>query len=118
MVGEEGESCPEIDAPPNVSAWTDEMLRGWAPPACTRWTAPTPAVVVALAGSFRHADGADAVLGRFGAVSRLRGIRYWSVSDKDWRTLITDAFAVNELPASTTPVECAESDQSRDHQEK
>lgn len=52
-------------------------------------------MVVVLAGTFSHPDGADGLLARFGAVSKLRGIRYWSASDKAWRTLITDAFALD-----------------------
>jgi hypothetical protein len=81
---------------PNVQVWSDGGLgAGWAPPGCTGWMARGFRVLVALAASFRHDGGADDLLTHFGAVSALRGIRYWSTSDKDWRVLITDAAALD-----------------------
>jgi hypothetical protein len=38
-------------------------------------------LLIALAGSSRHDGDAEALLGRFGAVSALTQIRYRSVSD-------------------------------------
>ena len=35
------------------------------------------------------------LLARFGAIPELRGVQYWSVSDKRWRVLITEAAALN-----------------------
>jgi len=64
------------------------------PPACTGWTAPGAKVLVGLAASFRDEGGVDELAARLGAVSRLREIRYWSVTDKAWRPLVTDAAAV------------------------
>ena len=49
---------------------------------------------MALAGKFRFEGSADDLLTRMGAVSALRGIRYWSVSDNEWRTLIEHASAL------------------------
>ena len=49
---------------------------------------------MALAGKFRFEGSADDLLTRMGAVSALRGIRYWSVSDNGWRTLIEHASAL------------------------
>jgi hypothetical protein len=50
---------------------------------------------VALAGSFRHEGGAADLLKVFGRISSLRGIRYWSVGDGGWRTLVTGAAALD-----------------------
>jgi len=50
---------------------------------------------VALAGSFRHEGGAVDLLAAFGRISSLRGIRYWSVGDRSWRTLVTGAAALD-----------------------
>jgi hypothetical protein len=47
-----------------------------------------------LAGSFRDRAAADVVLRRFGAISTLQGVRYWSVKDRGWQTLIKGAAAV------------------------
>jgi hypothetical protein len=38
-------------------------------------------------------------LSRFGAVSAMRGIRYWSATDKSWRVLVTEAAALDKPDA-------------------
>ena len=71
----------EPGAPPNIRVWRgDDLVSGWIPPACTGW-APADGLLVALAGQFRFEGGAEGLLTRFGAISTLQGIRYWSVSD-------------------------------------
>ena len=84
--------------PPAVQSWTT-LSEGdaWAPPACTGWKEPNFRVIVALAGSFRFDGAADDLLSRFGAVSGLRDIRYWSVTRQSWETLVTDAAALKGL---------------------
>jgi hypothetical protein len=52
-------------------------------------------VLVALAARFSYGGGSDALLARFGAISSLKGLRYWSVTEGGWRTLITDASALD-----------------------
>lgn len=47
-----------------------------------------------LTGSFRDQAAADSVLRRFGVISALQGVRYWSVKDGGWQTLIKEAAAV------------------------
>lgn len=85
------------DAAPAVAAWTKPS---WTAPDCLGWPQQRFRLVVALAASFRHAGSADALLARFGAISSLRGLRYWSVTDKAWRELITDAAALSGPDAS------------------
>ncbi len=51
-------------------------------------------LLVALAGTLSYSGSAEQLLNRFGAVSSLPGIRYWSVSDRDWRVLVTEAAAI------------------------
>jgi hypothetical protein len=67
----------------------------WVPPACTGWRPEGSEVGAALAGSFRFGGSTADLAARFGAVSTLRGIRYWSVSDRSWKTLIESAAAVD-----------------------
>jgi hypothetical protein len=90
---------PEYAEPgvrPIVQVWGDEELSGaWDPPACTGWTARDDTLLVALAGSFQHDSDVEDLLSRFGAVSALTEIRYWSVTDKAWRPLVTDATALS-----------------------
>ena len=82
-------------AAPSVSLLAKEEAASWTPPACLRWPTTPSKLIVAVAGSFRHDGDADALLARFGAISTLRGLPYWSVTDNTWRVLITDAAALS-----------------------
>ena len=64
-----------------------ETVTNWVPPACPGWDGPAPRVLVAVAGRLRESGGVAALLARFGSVSHLRSVRYWSVTDRSWRTL-------------------------------
>src|SRR5512146_804166 len=81
-------------APANAQVWTSAELGSWTPPACTGFTAQGDGVLVAFAGSFPLKGNAEALLQRFGAVSALKGLKYWSVTEGGWRTLITSASAL------------------------
>lgn len=84
-------------APPNVGIWRKQGAAvDWAFPACSGYRPRSFRLLVALAGSFRHEGSAGELLGRFGRISELRRIRYWSVSDGEWRTLVDDASALAE----------------------
>ncbi|MGH6825451.1 MAG: DUF6675 family protein [Methyloceanibacter sp.] len=87
-------------APPNSHVWKSAELGGWTPPACAGFTAKGDGVLVAVAGSFPFTGSADALLARFGAVSALKGLKYWSVTEGGWRTLITKASALEGPDAS------------------
>lgn len=86
-----------LGAPPATASWqaADLDMLGWTPAACTGWSAASRSKsVVAVAGRFRFAGDADALLARAGAISTLRSVRYWSTSDKAWRPLVVDAHAL------------------------
>jgi hypothetical protein len=86
---------PGIDNPPNVRLWHSEDLKAdWRPPACTGWSDLAFDQVVGLAGRFRSPDDARGILARFGRISQLTRIRYWSVSHGACRDLIDEAFAL------------------------
>jgi len=81
-------------APPNIRVWDRrDQAAPWVPPSCTGWTAKGAGVLVAVAGSF-SGGGSEDLLKRFGAISALEGVRYWSVTEGGWRTLITHATAL------------------------
>lgn len=87
---------PDPGAPPVVEVWNDEAHAGtWDPPGCTGWTArDEETVIVALAGSFHHRGDVEDLLIRFGDISTLTDVRYWSVSEKAWRPLVIEATAL------------------------
>jgi hypothetical protein len=77
---------------PNVQTWSDAQ---WSMPACLPWPHARARLVVAVAGSLLHNGDSASLVARFGAISTMRGIRYWSVTESAWRILITDAFALD-----------------------
>ena len=89
-------SYTPVGTPPAVSVWAKGDAALWTPPACVGWPSSQRfKLIVALAGSFRPDGGADDLLTRFGAISTMLGLRYWSVTDKGWRVLITAAAALD-----------------------
>jgi hypothetical protein len=87
---------PAYPAAIGASKVQSQTVTGWTPPICLAWDGPAPTLLVAITGRLHEPGGADALLARFGAVSRIRGVRYWSVTDQAWQTLIHDAFAVTD----------------------
>lgn len=51
-------------------------------------------MIVSVAGSFENAGGARGILTRFGEVSKLLLVRYWSTTDQQWRPLVLAATAL------------------------
>jgi len=81
-----------IDGPPAVSIWHDVALgEGWG---CLDAFRGRMALVVTLAGRFRAPGTLEDMAQRVGAISRTEGLRYWSVTDGAWRTLLSEAFAL------------------------
>lgn len=75
--------------------WTQSDLgANWRPPACTGWTGTDFRLIVALAGRIPRETSADQLLARFGSVSGLAGLRYWSATERRWRELVTSATAL------------------------
>ncbi|HWT97833.1 MAG TPA: DUF6675 family protein [Terriglobales bacterium] len=93
-----GEPYPpfaEDVARPNVQVWTrSDLPSEWSVPACAGVNATAPYLMVALAGVFHDDTPMNSLAGRFGTISATKGIKYWSVTDKAWRVLITDATAL------------------------
>jgi|SRR5579864_3238061 len=86
---------PSVDDPAVVKSWNrSEFGRDWRPPACTGWTAEGFTTLVTTVARFRDRSGAQGLLGHIGAVSELAGMRYWSTTHKQWRTLIVEASAL------------------------
>jgi hypothetical protein len=91
-----GPPLPAYQAATGAPTVQSQTVTGWAPAPCLGWDGPAPTLLVAITGRLREPDGAGAVLARFGAVSRFKGVRYWSVTDQAWQTLIHEAFAVTD----------------------
>jgi hypothetical protein len=84
-----------LGSPPSVATWHSQQFpRDWQFPRCTGWDAGRFESFAAVSGTFNDPD-VDAIAGRIGAISSYRGMRYWSVTDRRFEVLITDAFAVD-----------------------
>jgi hypothetical protein len=88
---------PELNSPPIVKFWNEsDVSRDWRPPACTGWAGAGYSTLVTTNARFRYAAGAESLLRRIGAISELAGMRYWSTTRKQWRTLIVSAHALTD----------------------
>ena len=85
----------DAGAQPSVQVLKGDEAKRWKPAACTGWREGESHVVVALAGTLPGATNIEELLDRFGAVSALQGVRYWSVSDQQWRLLISSSNALD-----------------------
>jgi hypothetical protein len=86
----------EPGQPPNVQAWRGTLAQEWQPPACSGLNASKGAdILVAVSGSFRHEGEIGELLARIGAVSARGNMRYWSTTERAWKPLVTEAFALS-----------------------
>ncbi len=88
---------PAPDQPVIVESWLAGGRRDGPPPDCGGLASTDFELLVRLTASYASGDDLDQQLVRFGAVSQLRGMRYWSFSDHRRQTLIHDAYAVQGI---------------------
>ena len=69
---------------------------------CTAWRSNSASLIVGLAARFHNTPDAGVLLTRLGAISSLRGVRYWSVTDKQWNAMFTHAIALEGSTAEKT----------------
>jgi hypothetical protein len=77
---------------PSVRFWHDVDLPANVP--CLANFERRAKLAVALAARFHDTLSFEDIAGRVGAISSTKGTRYWSVSDGEWRTLVSEAFAL------------------------
>ncbi len=91
---------PLLDQQANVKSWSrSETGNEWRPPACTGWFATGFTSLVTTAARFRFPLDSEALLRHAGAISQLAGMRYWSTTHQQWRTLVNQARALTGPPA-------------------
>ena len=81
-----------IDGPPRVAWWRDVVVPEGT--GCLGEIHGRLELVVALAGRFHDPRSLEDMAQRMGAISQTTGLRYWSVTDGAWRTLLSAAFAL------------------------
>jgi hypothetical protein len=86
--------APPVGAPPAIAAWSGNDLGSkWQPPVCTGWQAGPARWIIAVSGRFRGPATTEEILARIGGVSQLKSVRYWSVTGKHWKDLLSSAHA-------------------------
>ncbi len=93
---------PAADQRVVVQTWVAGGRRDGPPPDCSGLSTTDVELLLLLTASYRSAGDLNQQLARFGAVSRLKGMQYWSFSDRRRQTLIPEAHAVQSL-ASLQP---------------
>ena len=78
------------DGEPVIQSWSSVQ---WDPPSCLGWPSGKYRLVVEVAGRIEGVDDTE-IRRRLGAISQLRGTRYWSVTESSWKELITEASAL------------------------
>lgn len=84
----------ELGRPPVVQTWRDIDIEDRD--ACLGGMRGRMALVVALAVRFDGAKSLEDVATRIGAISATEGLPYWSVTDRQWRPLISESFAIDD----------------------
>ncbi|MDA0786673.1 MAG: hypothetical protein O3B37_10335 [Proteobacteria bacterium] len=87
----------KIGADPAVQVWQDIELSD--PAGCLGALAGRSALVIALAGQFDGRVSRDDIVARIGEISATQGLVYWSITDQEWRPLVTEAYGL-EAPDS------------------
>jgi hypothetical protein len=88
---------PGVGGEAIVKSWSrSDLGRDWKPPMCTGWTEVGFSTLVTIAARFPYTSEAEGLLHHIGAISQLAGMRYWSTNHKQWRTLIVNAYALND----------------------
>ena len=86
---------PGPGGPERSATWTTSDLGdNWTPPSCTGWTGSDFRLIVAMSARLDDPISMETALSRFGAISGLTGLRYWSATEHRWAELVTFATAV------------------------
>src|SRR5262249_18508652 len=91
----------QADGPPAVAIWSRADLHrdGWQPPACLGWQGDSR-LVAALAARFHSSLTLDALAERLAAISHHPEIRFWAVTRREWRPLVTQSWALDRPDAN------------------
>ncbi len=88
---------PPLGAPPTITVWRgDQLDRAAAIPACLGWPSFDFSTMLVITGRVQRTGGVDAMLADFGAVSSMTGLKYWSISDERWQTLVERSEAITD----------------------
>lgn len=86
---------PDVAQTAVVKSWSESDLGyDWKPAPCTGWNEMGFKRLVSISSRFLSTSTTSELLRKVGAISTLKGMRYWSTTHRQWRTLIIDAHAL------------------------
>lgn len=85
---------PPVDKPPLIQCWVDGLRQDGPLPDCSPLRQQDAVLVIRLTASYVAPGTLDDQLARVGAVSVLKGMPYWSFTDKQRQPLIREAYAI------------------------
>jgi hypothetical protein len=85
---------PPLDASPIAQVLPDSRDSAAPPGAACFEKTSVAASWVTVASVIRTADSPNTVIGRFGAISELLTVQYWSTTEHKWRPLVSSASAI------------------------
>jgi hypothetical protein len=95
---------PDLNQAVANKSWSAADLgRSWEPPSCLEWNSIGFTTLVTTVGKFRYPNDGTGFLRAFAAVSEWKGLCYWSVSHKRWRTLIIESHALTAAQGQRRP---------------
>jgi len=87
-------SYAPVGAAPDIQIWKKQDFAKFPQAACLGSSTLDLRMLVSVAGTFENVGGAHGILTRFGEVSKLLLVRYWSTTDQQWRPLVLAATAL------------------------
>ena len=87
-----------VGADPNTAIWEDKMLSSRS--GCRGISTARAKLIIALAAQFNMNGSGERLASRIGAISKTRGMQYWSVTDGEMRVLLDDSFALSSSNAN------------------
>ena len=88
---------PSTDQTFATRIWTRDQIPSWVPPACMDWNTLTFDFMLAISGRFTNVDNVADFARRVVSFSTLTKMRYWSVSNDEWRPLFDDAGTLSNI---------------------
>ena len=90
-------SYAPVGAAPTIQIWKPPSVATLpAAASCLEFFQPDMRMLVSVAGSFENSSGTKGILARFGEVSKLLSVRYWSTTGQEWRPLVLAATALTQ----------------------
>ena len=95
-IGEVNPPFPYVGHSLVTRIWRQDQIPNWVPPFCLDWKARPFDFLLAIAGSFRTREDIATIARRVVSFSTLTNVRYWSITNQEWRELFSEAGTLSK----------------------